>query len=110
MICSICHGVVGYTIFLHVSCSCDMHSRCARGSVEDAIPRTTSAGVRQVTCPNLALYTGRRDVGPLCMTLLKPNRSLGRSAATSEERATRDMVAAAERCLLSGTKIIYWKR
>ena len=59
MMCSICHGLVEETAFVHASCSCDVHRRCTLGFVEDAISRARADGARtltpQVTSPNPAL-------------------------------------------------------
>ena len=49
MIRRICHGLVEETAFMQVPCSCDVHSRCALGFVEDAIPSGRANGARTIT-------------------------------------------------------------
>ena len=62
-ICSVCHGLVGETNCVQVSCACDVHQRCALGFCEDAIPRAkTFGGVHLVTCPNPALHEAHQEV------------------------------------------------
>ena len=66
VICSICHGLVGERAFVLISCSCEVHRRCALGFVEDAISRARINGVRtvtyQVTCPNPVLHQVRSHI------------------------------------------------
>lgn len=61
-----CHGLVEDTAFVHLSCSCKVHRRCALGFVEDAIPRDRANGARtlilQVMCSNLALHKVDQEV------------------------------------------------
>ena len=98
MICSICHGLVGERAFVLISCSCEVHRRCALGFVEDATPRARINGVRtvayQVTCPNPASHELRQEVD--LHPLLQKLQGLGGPTGTAEERATDATVVAAE--------------
>ena len=79
-----------------MSCSCDVHRRCALGFCEDAIPRArTFGGAHLVTCPNPALHEEHQEVD--LHPRLQQIRALGRSVNTTEEREIRDRVTAAER-------------
>lgn len=51
VICSFCQGLAGEIAFVHLSCSCDVHRRCALGFVEEAIPRAYANGARTPTRP-----------------------------------------------------------
>ena len=82
----------------NVSCSCDVHRRCALGFCEDAIPRArTFVGVHLVTCPNPALHEEHQEVD--LHPLLQQVRALGRSVNTTEEHELRARVIAAEQRL-----------
>ena len=98
-ICSVCHGLVEETTRVQVSCSCDVHSRCALGFCEDAISRARSfGGVHLVTCPNPALHEEHQeaDLHPLRQQI----RALGRSVDTTEKHEIRRWVTAAQQRLL----------
>ena len=79
MICSICHGLVEETAYVQVSCSCNVHRRCALRFVEDAIPRAMANGARtithQATCPNPTLHAVHQKVD--LRLLLQQIRGLG---------------------------------
>ena len=81
---------------MQVSCSCDVHRRCALGFVEHAIPqaRVNEAYTitHQVMRPNLALFEVHQDVD--LHGLLQQIRGIGRSAETAEERAIGARVTA----------------
>ena len=80
---------------MQVSCSRDLHRRCALGFREDAIPRARLVGgARQVTCKHPALHEVQQEVDlhPVLQQVL----SLGRSADTPDERAIRSRAAAGE--------------
>ena len=97
-ICSVCHGLVEETSCVQVSCSCDVHRRCALGFCEDAIPRArTFGGVHLVTCPNPALHEEHQEV--VLHPLLQQSRALGRSVNKTEEHKIRARVTAAEQRL-----------
>ena len=96
---SVCHGLVEKNSCVQVSCSCDVHRRCALGFCEDAIPRArTFGGVHQVICPNPALREEHQEVD--LHPLLQQMRDLGRSVDTTEECEIRERVTAAEQRLL----------
>ena len=81
---------------MQVSCSCDVHHRCALGFVEDAIPRAGANGARtimhQVTCPNSALHAVHQEVD--LRPLRQQIRGLGRSANTTERTIGASVTAA----------------
>ena len=57
------HGLIKETAHVQVSCSCDVHRRCALGFCEDVIPRTMYVGgARQVTCANQVLHEEHHEV------------------------------------------------
>ena len=81
-----------------MSCSCDVHRRCALGFCEDAIPRArTFGGVHLVTCSNPALHEEHQEVD--LHPLLQQIRALGRPVNTTEEHEIRARVTAAEQRL-----------
>ena len=49
MICSICHGLVKATAFVQVSCSFDVHHRCALSFTKYAIPQPRANEARTIT-------------------------------------------------------------
>ena len=104
-ICSVCHGLVEETNCVQVSCSCDVHRRCALGFCEDAILRDgTFRGVHLVTCPNPALHEEHEEVD--LYPLLQQTRALGRSVDTTEEHEIKARVTAAEQRLRRSAHII----
>lgn len=59
---SVCHGLVEETAFVQVSCSSDVHVRCAPGFVKDAIPQVKPNGA------STHMYTPDHvpEPGPTC--------------------------------------------
>ena len=99
VICSIFHGLVEERAFVQMSCSIEMHRRCALGFVEDAISRARINGVRtvthQVTCPNPALHEVHQEV--YLHSLLQQIQGLGGTDRhRGGERAIDARVVAAE--------------
>ena len=90
---------------MHVPCSFDVQRRCALGFCEDTIPRARFVGgARHVTRPNPILHEVHQEVD--LHPLLQQVRTIGRSVATSDERAIRNRVTAAELHLRSRTHIV----
>ena len=100
--CSIFQGLIEEIAHVQVSCSCDVHRRCALGFCDDVIPRARYVGgASQVTCLNPALHEEHHEVD--IHPLLQQIRALGRSADRTEERVIRERATAAELRLLRRT-------
>ena len=96
MICSPCHGLVEEVTFAQISCSCEVHRRCALGFFEYSTPQARTNGVRtgtyQVTCPALHEVHQEVDLHPLLQRI----GGLAGPAGKGKERAIDASVAAAE--------------
>lgn len=83
---------------MRVSCSYDVHRRCALVFTEDATPRAMANGAHtlahQATCPNPGLHAVHQEV--VLHTRLEQIRGLGGSVHTAQERATDVRVPVAE--------------